>query len=48
MLAVGDVPSTKKQYPTLSAARSISIHVGNPGMYPGCPLTATGSRNAKI
>lgn len=36
--AMGDVPSTKQRHPLYPKIR---IHVGNPGMYYGCPLTTT-------
>ena len=39
---VRDVPSNKEQHPVYP---KIHIPSGNPGMYPGCPLTTTGNRN---
>ena len=48
--AVHDVPSSKQQYPTVYTRRKMHIHIGNPGMYSGCPLTTTtlGNPNSAV
>ena len=36
--SVGDIPSNKEHHPLFP---KIHIPIGNPGMYPGCPLMTT-------